>query len=84
MTKPLRLTMPCTAEFLDALREEPFFDRTQINAAIRAGIDGQPVFWAKEGGHEIGTPSPIDPERNVPVSLMLLGPNKKPVQEAQA
>ncbi len=53
MSKPLRLAMPHTAGFIDALREA--FGAPQIDQAIRAGIDGQPTFWACENGREIGT-----------------------------
>lgn len=52
-TKPLRLAMPHTAGFIDALREA--FGASQIDQAIRAGIEGQPTFWARENGREIGT-----------------------------
>lgn len=53
MSKPLRLAMPTTAGFIDALREA--FGASQIDRSIRAGIDGQPTFWACENGQEIGT-----------------------------
>ncbi len=55
-TKPLRLAMPHTAGFIDALREA--FGASQIDQAIRAGIEGQPTFWARENGQEIGTRCP--------------------------
>jgi hypothetical protein len=51
--KPLRQTMPGVAAFIDELREA--FGADAINAAIRAGLDRQPTFWAQEGGHEVGT-----------------------------
>ena len=53
MSKPLRLAMPKTTEFIDALRYA--FGELQIDRSIRAGIDGQPTFWAAEAGQEIGT-----------------------------
>lgn len=52
----LRQAMPRTAEFIDACRE--FFGAASVNAAIRAGIDGQPTFFASENGQRIGTPEP--------------------------
>ncbi len=55
MSKPLRLAMPHTAGFIDALREA--FGASQIDQSIRAGIEGQPTFWARENGREIGTRS---------------------------
>lgn len=52
--KPLRQTMPTVAGWIDDLRAA--FGPEMINAAIRAGIDGQPTFHAKENGQSIGTP----------------------------
>jgi HSP20 family molecular chaperone IbpA len=54
MTKPLRQTMPTVAGWIDELRAA--FGPETINAAIKAGIDGQPTFYAKENGHSVGTP----------------------------
>lgn len=54
--KNLRQDMPLVTEFVDAMREA--FGAEPGNAAIRAGLDGQPTFWARENGHEIGTKSP--------------------------
>lgn len=73
MTKPLRLAMPLVTEFLDALRDNHFYSRHQINDSIKAGLDGQPVFWASEGGLEVGTRFQIDPEKAVCVGDMQLG-----------
>jgi len=53
MTKPLRQAMPTVAAWIDALRDA--FGAEEINAAIKAGIDGQPTFYAAEGGQQIGT-----------------------------
>ena len=54
--KPLRQAMPLVAEFIEACAAE-WGGRT-VGAIIRAGLDGQPVFHASEGGHEIGTRIP--------------------------
>ena len=35
----------------------------QLVQAVRAGLDGQPTFHAKENGHEVGTPIPYDPAK---------------------
>ena len=51
--KPMRQAMPRVAEFIDALREA--CGAASIDRSIRAGIDGQPTFWAAEAGQEIGT-----------------------------
>lgn len=56
MAKPLREEMPLVAAFIDEVREA--FGAPQINASIKAGIDGQPTFYASEKGREIGTESP--------------------------
>ena len=57
MTKNnLRAEMPRVAEFIDAMREA--FGRATVDAAIRAGLDGQPSFWASENGIEIGVRPP--------------------------
>lgn len=56
MTKPtgsLRESMPQTAAIIDELREA--FGAPGINAAIKAGIDGRPTFYARENGLEIGS-----------------------------
>lgn len=46
--------MPETAAFVDAMRQA--FGVDEINGQIRKGMAGDPVFWASENGHEIGTP----------------------------
>lgn len=52
----MREQMPETAAFIDALREA--FGAEAINGQIRRGMKGEPVFHAREGGFEIGTPLP--------------------------
>lgn len=56
--KPLRQAMPETAALIDNLRAA--FGAEMIDSAIRAGLDGQPTFWARENGQEVGTPQPPD------------------------
>lgn len=68
-TTSLRLAMPKVTEWIDALRET--FGADPINAAIRAGLDGQPTFWASENGHEIGVKSP---NTGLPLSQIVIGP----------
>lgn len=72
MTKPLRHAMPETAAFIDAMRET--FGADMINAAMKAGLDGQPTFWARENGTEIGTRAPYSAERAVKLSDIHVGP----------
>ena len=57
MQKPgnLRAEMPTVAGWIDQLREA--FGAETINAAIRAGLDGQPTFYAEENGRAVGTKS---------------------------
>ncbi|MGY6214969.1 hypothetical protein ACW73L_07390 [Methylolobus aquaticus] len=49
----LREQMPQTAAFIDDLRA--VFGKESVDAQIRAGMRGDPMFWASEAGHEIGT-----------------------------
>jgi len=53
--KSLRDEMPETAGFIDSLREA--FGKEMVDEQIRQGMRGQPVFWARENGREIGTRS---------------------------
>lgn len=66
MTKPLRLAMPTVAAWIDDLRAA--FGDDQINPQIKAGIAGQPTFWARENGHEIGTRAPYDANKAIAMS----------------
>ncbi len=65
----LRLAMPKVTELIDALRAE--FGAAEINAAIRAGLEGQATFWASENGHEIGCRLP---DTGLPLSRIVIGP----------
>lgn len=56
--KPLRQTMPTVAAWIDQHRA--VFGEADTNAAIRAGINGQPTFYARENGQAIGTPQPTE------------------------
>ncbi len=62
----LREQMPQVAALMDRLRAT--FGVANINAVIRAGIKGEPVFYASENGHTIGTKWP-DPKPAAPVDL---------------
>jgi hypothetical protein len=48
--------MPHCAAFADALRAE--FGAAEVTEQIRRGMKGEPVFWARENGHEVGTRDP--------------------------
>ena len=52
--KPLRETMPTVAAIIDDLRDA--FGADVINPSIKGGMAGVPTFYARENGHEIGTP----------------------------
>lgn len=52
--KSLREQMPAVTAFIDQLRE--VFGKEMIDGQIRKGMRGEPVFWASENGHEVGTP----------------------------
>ena len=45
--------MPQTAAFIDVLRAA--FGKDAVDPQIRDGLKGEPTFWAKENGREIGT-----------------------------
>ena len=49
----LREQMPVVTEWVDRMRQA--FGKEHIDAQIRAGINGQPVFYASENGHTVGT-----------------------------
>lgn len=72
MSKPLRQSMPTTTAFIDAMRDA--FGSDAINAQIKAGIAGQPTFWAKENGQEIGTRASHSADRAVSLSDTIIGP----------
>lgn len=67
--KPLRQAMPTVAGWIDELRAA--FGARAIDAAIRAGLDGQPTFHAREAGHEVGTPIPYDPDKAVSLATLI-------------
>jgi hypothetical protein len=57
MTKgSLRDQMPITAAWIDELRK--VFGQVSIDGQIRKSMRGEPVFFASENGHGVGTPSP--------------------------
>ena len=51
-----REAMPTVAAWIDLLRQA--FGEVEINEQLRRGVRGEPVFFATEGGHQIGTPLP--------------------------
>lgn len=69
--KPMRQAMPETAAFIDAARE--VFGAADIDAALKAGVCDQPAFWAREAGHEVGTPSPA-PALSISGDALNVGP----------
>ena len=50
----MRDVMPGTAALIDEFRA--VFGAEYINKILQQGMRGQPVFWAAENGHTIGTP----------------------------
>lgn len=73
--KPMRLAMPAVAAWIDQLRDA--FGAESINAAIKAGIDGQPTFYASENGIEVGTPLPDVSNKAVSLAETRVGPWNK-------
>lgn len=53
MKKDLRKEMPEVTKFIDAMRDA--FGKEMIDAQVRKGMRGEPTFWARENGIEIGT-----------------------------
>lgn len=54
----MRQQMPQTAAWIDELRAvfcTNAADLAAFNRQIKAGLDGQPTFYASENGHQIGT-----------------------------
>lgn len=51
--KSLREEMPEVAHFIDLLRDA--FGRAAVDPSLSRGLDGEPVFFAVEGGRQIGT-----------------------------
>jgi hypothetical protein len=77
MTKPanMRESMPKVAAWIDDLRSA--FGAEDINAAMRFRMAGVPVFYASEGGHQVGTPLPA-PRAEVSAAQMVITPTKDP------
>lgn len=69
--KPLRAAMPTVTGWIDSLREA--FGDDQINPQIKAGIDGQTTFWARENGCEVGTPAAPAGDRAVSLADTVVG-----------
>ncbi len=61
--------MPFTASIIDDFRAN--WPEAGVVQAVRAGIDGQPTFHAKENGQEIGTPIPYDSDKAISVAAII-------------
>lgn len=72
MTKPLRLAMPFTTAIIDDFRAH--WPEAGVVEAVKAGIDGQPVFHASENGHSVGTPLPYDARQAISLADVSIGP----------
>jgi hypothetical protein len=53
MKKNLRQEMPTITAIVDMVRE--IAGKEAVDQNIRAGLNGKPLFWARENGHELGT-----------------------------
>ena len=69
--KPLRETMPTVAAIIDDLRAA--FGADAINPSIKGGMAGVPTFYARENGHEVGTPLDLMGRKVVSGVDMVLG-----------
>lgn len=72
MTKPLRLAMPFTTAIIDDFRAH--WPEAGVVEAVKSGIDGQPVFHARENGYQIGTPVADLSSRSIKLSETIVGP----------
>lgn len=52
----MREQMPVVAAWIDGMRAA--FGTAHIDGILKAGMRGEPVFFASENGHTVGTPSP--------------------------
>lgn len=52
----MREQMPVVTDWIDRMRAA--FGTEHIDGVIKAGMRGQPVFFASENGHQVGTPVP--------------------------
>lgn len=64
--------MPNVAHWIDEMRAA--FGPDVINAAIKAGMAGQPTFHATENGQHVGTVLPYNADKAVRMSDIQLGP----------
>ncbi len=51
----MREQMPVVAAWIDEMRAA--FGTAHIDGILKAGMRGEPVFFASENGHTVGTPS---------------------------
>lgn len=68
----LRADMPLVTAWIDEMREA--FGDEGINQSIKDGLDGEPTFWARENGIEVGTRSHeegVTPTIITPVEIQL-------------
>lgn len=72
MTKPLRLAMPFTTAIIDDFRAH--WPEAGVVEAVKAGMQGQPVFHASENGHSVGTPLPYDARQAISLADVSIGP----------
>lgn len=52
----MREQMPVVCALIDDMRK--VFGKDNIDAVMRDGMRGKPVFYATENGHAVGTPLP--------------------------
>lgn len=78
--KNLREEMPAVAAWIDGLRDA--FGADEINAFIKSGMAGVPVFFASENGRQVGTPLPA-PRAEVSAADMVVCP-RSGIPDAQS
>jgi len=70
----LRSQMPGVTAWIDSLRD--VFGADEINAFIKSGMAGVPVFYASENGRQVGTPLPA-PRVEISAADMVIIPTEK-------
>ena len=64
--------MPFTTSIIDDFRTH--WPEAGVVEAVKAGMQGQPVFHASENGHSVGTPLPYDARQAVSLADVSIGP----------
>jgi hypothetical protein len=78
----MRGQMPVVTAWIDGMRAA--FGAEHIDGIIKAGVRGQPVFFASENGHTVGTPAPPGWRvlKDASGALVVMDGDKQVIQQA--